>query len=121
MGLASHRVGREKAQCMSCRMSPHSRPWTRGYRSGKRSSSPEVPQLGPVSGMPWRPRSVTGHASRKETIDLGVSAIFSHSIWTAVLDWAIFYSPVGYFRVVVISGPLVWDSKGWSIRLEPQL
>lgn len=63
---------------------------------------------------------MTGHTSWKGAIDLGVSAIFSHSIWTAFLDWAIFYSSVGYFRVVVISGLPAWDSKGWSIRLEPQ-
>lgn len=54
MGPASHRVGRDKAQCVSCRMRPRSRPWTRGCRSGKRSSSPEAPQLGSVTGKPWR-------------------------------------------------------------------
>lgn len=59
---------------------------------------------------------MTGHTSGKEAIDLGVSAIFSHSIWAAVLDWAIFYSPVD-FRVVVISGLPAWDNKGWSPSL----
>lgn len=31
------------------------------------------------------PSSVTGHASRKEAIYLGVSAILPHRVWTAVL------------------------------------
>lgn len=59
---------------------------------------------------------MTGHASRKEAIDLGVSAILPHRVRTAIWDWASFYSSVGYFRVVVISELSAWDSAGWIIR-----